>query len=92
MDEVKITGVEAVEFTAQDGKSVKGANIYGTMQIAPGRGVGRSAHKFFLSQAKLDALSFKPQPGQIVIVLYSRFGKPQTLNLVSDVEDVIEID
>lgn len=92
MDEVKITGIEFVEFTGQDGKLVKGINVHGTMAISSSRGVGRSAQRFFLSQTKLDGLSFKPQPGQIITVLYSRYGKPQTLNLVSDVEEMIEIE
>lgn len=89
MEEYEIIGMESVNFTGKDGALVQGANIYAATQVAPDRGIGRSAQKFFLSEAKLNALTFKPQPGQVVHVLYNKYGKPQTLTLISDVEDVV---
>lgn len=89
MEEYEIIGMESVNFTGKDGALVQGANIYAATQIDPGRGIGRCAQKFFLSKAKLNALPFEPQPGQIVNILYNKYGKPQTLTLISDVEDVV---
>lgn len=90
MEEYEILGVEDVNFTGRDGTLVQGANIYGATQVDPGRGIGRAAQKFFLSKAKLNALSFKPQPGQVVHVLYNKYGKPQSLTLISGDEVIID--
>ncbi len=89
MDEYEVIGVEDVDFTSQDGTHVQGKNIYGAAKIAPGRGVGQTAQKFFLSKAKLDSLSFQPQPGQVISVLYNRWGKPQSLTLINDITDIM---
>jgi hypothetical protein len=47
-----------------------------------------STDHFFLSKNKLRDLSFTPAVGQEVDVLFNRYGKVQTLRLLSDTEAI----
>ena len=83
-----IVGLSRTSFTGQDGTPVEGKNFFVTEPIDPKRGEGVSAERFFLSRAKLAALDFSPEVGQVVDVLYNRFGRVTSLSLVDPVVDV----
>jgi len=87
MDEMEIVGAEETSFTGKDGTQITGKTFFGLERIAPNRGIGKRAVRFFLSTAKLASLDFVPTPGQRVDVLYNRYGKPQVLRLLSGSED-----
>lgn len=83
-----IVGLSRTSFTGQDGTPVEGKTFFVTEPIDPKRGEGVSAERFFLSRAKLAALDFSPEVGQVVDVLYNRFGRVTSLSLVDPVVDV----
>lgn len=89
MENYELIGVENKSFTTKDGKLIEGADLYAKWAINPERGAGYKTDRFFLSAAKLAALSFKPTPGQTVQIFYNRFGKVETMRLVSDDDIVI---
>lgn len=71
---------------------VEGLTVYTTDPIAPERGEGVSTDRFFLSAAKLQALSFQPAVGMEVEVLYTKWGKVGTLRLCTPSTAGTEID
>ena len=83
-----IVGLSRTSFTGQDGTPVEVKTFFVTEPIDPKRGEGVSAERFFLSRAKLAALDFSPEVGQVVDVLYNRFGRVTSLSLVDPVVDV----
>lgn len=79
----KIIGLEPKEFTPANASTpIKGINIYLTEPIPPTHGgQGNSAERIFLSKAKAEALDFTPAVGQVVTILYNRYGKVAALQL-----------
>ncbi len=88
----KIVGFETVSFVAKDGTRITGNTYHTTTPIPSDRGVGEKTDHFFLSAAKIAALDFTPAVNQEVQVLYSRYGKPASLVLVSAPEVEIDIE
>lgn len=85
----RIVGTKPTSFTPKDSDTpITGTTIYLTEPLPPkGGGVGDSADHIFLSTAKLDLLDFNPRPGQVIEVMYNRYGKPATLILKDEVID-----
>ncbi|MEA4895244.1 MAG: hypothetical protein VB064_08270 [Oscillospiraceae bacterium] len=88
MEKHTIIGIQPTAFDTKDGTHIRGSSIYVTAALDPKRGgQGQSSDKFFLTDAKLAALDFTPAPGQVVAVLYNRFGKVQELRLLDESVD-----
>lgn len=79
-----IVGVVSTSFKTKDNdRTIEGKMIYVTTPIDPKRnGQGVATDRFFLSEDRIKTLDFVPAPGQIVEVLYNRFGKIATLKFV----------
>ena len=81
-DSMEVVGVEGVNFTAKDGTEISGVSVYYTEHLDPDRGDGLFAGKLFFSAAKLAALNYSPAVGQVIQVLYDRFGKVKRVAVV----------
>lgn len=81
----KIIGLQHMDFDTKEGTHIDGTTLFVTNPIDPRRGTGDEAEKIFISSAKLKELSFSPSVGDNIEVLYNRYGKVRTLNLI-DVE------
>lgn len=73
-EKVTIVGYRDVSFTDDSGKSINGRSYYFNM-VADGV-QGLISGKLFVSADALSRMSFKPIPGDDVIVYYNRHGKP----------------
>lgn len=92
MDEkLKIVGIEKIQFQSKDGENISGQRIHTLEKISAARGVGEAANNFFLSDARLNAISFTLAVGQVIQPVYSRFGKIVTIILVDSADDVIDL-
>lgn len=96
---MKIIGILSVSFKGRDGKQVTGKTFYFAERIPSDRGTGYSIEKAFLTEEKIARLSFVPQVGNEVQLLYNRFGKVESLVklhsddfIVDDMEGMIEFD
>lgn len=91
MYEAEVTGEETTKFSAKEKdengetRIIEGKTVHVKEQIPAYRGTGYKTLKIFLSTAKLSRLGFTPAPGQIVRLIYNRFGKVETMELV-DIE------
>ncbi len=75
---MKIIGIRALDFTAQDGKPIKGTQVFLSEPMeAPAQGV--AAIKVFLSAAMLADMGYVPELGDEVNPVYNRWGKCQAL-------------
>lgn len=86
----RVIGTERLSFKGADGTEVKGLNLYVSEAIDPKRGQGERADRYFLSEAKIAALDFTLAPGQVVDLLYNRYGKIATVKLLDDDGTVID--
>lgn len=82
----KIIGIVDVSFQAKDGSQITGKTFHTLEQVPQGQGVGERTDHFFLSSARLAALTFKPALGVTVEPLYSKFGKVTSLVLVDPLD------
>ncbi len=82
---MRILGIENIRFTTKDGQLISGNRFHTGDEIPADRGVGEATEKFFLSDARVAQLDFKPAVGMNVDVLYSRYGKVIALRLLDDV-------
>lgn len=87
MDDVRVVGVEDVEFTGDNGL-VKGKSVYCLEHIDPRRGQGEKGFKVFLSVTKLATLGYSPSPGQLVHLAYDRRGRIDGVTVVDEVLDI----
>jgi hypothetical protein len=88
---MKIVGIARTSFTPKDSDvPVEGMTIHTTEPFDPRRSgcEGVSTDHFFLSKNKLRDLTFSPAVGLEVEVLFNRYGKVQTLRLLSDAEAI----
>lgn len=81
-----IIGVKETKFTGKDGNLVTGNTLYLTFPLNSKLGQGLACESIFMSTSKISQLEFKPAPGMVVEVLFNRFGKVQTLNLLDDID------
>lgn len=79
MEPMEIVGVKKTSFTAKDtGDVISGYNIYCLYDV---RGVeGRACERLFVTSAKLG--QYVPAVGDVVEVVYNRFGKVASVTLV----------
>ena len=70
MPRAKIVGIEAVEFNGRDGTPVKRVTIHTSEDLDPKRGQGVRVEHYFMSDAKLANLTFRPAVGQNVNVYF----------------------
>lgn len=83
----KIIGIQPVNFQTKEGETVTGKTIFTSEPILPKNGIGEKGEKFFLSSAKLALLDFDLQVGDMITILYNKYGK--VANVIRD--DDIEI-
>lgn len=92
MDYSVIRGIRNCQFKADDGTVVKGVYIYTSVPISPKNGRGEMPRQqFFLSQKKLEALDFVPEPGQTIDINYNQWKKVKSITLIDD-SDLIEVE
>ena len=62
--------------------------------VKPDQGIGQRTDRFFLSDAKLATLSFKPDLalGFEVQILYNRYGKVENLVLIDQLDSDLEVE
>lgn len=80
---MEIVGTRNVSFKGKDGSPVEGTKLYLTGPMEPDRGVGLETEEIFLSTAKKANLSFALEVGIEVEVVYNKYGKVETLKLLS---------
>ena len=89
----KIVGIVHSSFTPKDSTTlVEGTTFYITDPLSPKRGVGLVTDRFFMSKDKVQTLSFVPDVGMEVELLYNRYGKVGSLRLLSDSDNDIPLD
>ena len=76
---MKVIGTVFTSFKGTDGSDVSGTTLYVTEPIAPDKGKGERADKFFLSAKKLASMTFVPSVDDAIEVYYNRFGKPEKI-------------
>ena len=77
---MKIVGIKHTSFTPRDSDTkISGSTFYITEAFASGKGEGVSTDHFFLSADKLSRLDFAPSVGDVIQVLYNRYGKVETI-------------
>lgn len=75
---MKIIGIRELDFTAQDGKPIKGTQVFLSEPMdAPAQGV--MAVKVFLPANKLVDMEYVPVLGDEVNPVYNRWGKCEAL-------------
>ena len=88
-----IIGITHSSFLPKDSTiPIEGSTIHVTEPIDPKRGTGKSAEHFFLTKAKLADLSFTPDVGMEVEVLFNRYGRVSSLKLLDNPNISYEID
>ncbi len=86
--ETKIIGILPVTFTAKDGTLITGQKIYYTEPLNPAKGgQGCMADKFFMTDAKLSSTGTVLAVGDIVNLLYNRYGKVESVEVTGGVID-----
>ena len=70
---MQIIGIRPSSFTGKDGTKVSGQNIYMTYPLDKGEGYG--AERVFVTNEKLALWPYRPEVGDEVDVIYTRFGK-----------------
>lgn len=70
---MKIIGIRPSSFTGEDKTQISGKNIYLTYPLEKGEGQG--AERVFLTDAKLNKLTYQPKVGDEVNVSYNRYGR-----------------
>ena len=90
----KIVGVVRTSFTAKDGTQISGRTFFTEEPVKPDHGIGQRTDRFFLSDAKLATLSFKPDLalGFEVQILYNRYGKVENLVLIDQLDSDLEVE
>lgn len=81
-----VAGIRKVDFLDKEGKAVKGATLYLTKPIDAKMGAGVEFEKAFFSEDRLAAMTYKPEVGDQVEVLYNRRGKIYLLRPTVSVE------
>lgn len=79
----KVVGVVPWSFD-KDGKHFEGVSLHTLEDLDPKQGMGKLTEKISLSREKLDAAGVEPLPGQTIQIVYNRFGRVETIILISD--------
>lgn len=88
----KVTGLRNTSFKSRDdGSTVEGKTVYLSDDIPASVGSGQSTERYFLSQAKLDSFGFALKVGMDVRVLFNRFGKVATIELLNDLDEYVDV-
>ena len=75
MNEMQVVGIQKSSFKGDNGETVTGFNVY---MLFDQRGVdGQAAHRFFVMPCNF-VNGVIPNPGDIVVVYFNRFGKVQS--------------
>lgn len=81
-----VAGIRKVDFLDKEGKAVRGETIFLSKPIDAKMGTGIEFEKAFFSEERLAAMTYKPEVGDQVEVLYSRRGKIYLLRPIVSVE------
>lgn len=81
-----VAGIRKVDFFDKEGKAVRGETIFLSKPIDAKMGTGIEFEKAFFSEERLAAMTYKPEVGDQVEVLYSRRGKIYLLRPTVSVE------
>lgn len=74
---VKLIGFERSDFTASDGKEIKGYNVWLARTIDPARGKGSAVDRFYMTEEKIAAagMDLAALLNKDAEVYYNRYGK-----------------
>lgn len=86
---MKVIGVRKVSFDGRDrdtgkktGEKIEGFNIYYSEPISDKVGTGDSADRFFMTDKRMEQLGYYPKVGDEIRLLYNRYGKIESVELV----------
>lgn len=81
-----VAGIRKVDFLDKEGKAVRGETIFLSKPIDAKMGTGIEFEKAFFSEERLAAMTYKPEVGDQVEVLYNRRGKIYLLRLALTID------
>lgn len=84
MEEIfKVFAVKELDFTAQDGNTISGRNIFMGQETHERGWQGMSCEKFFVRKDSDCYKGYCPKAGEEVIVEFNRYGKIQSIRPVA---------
>ncbi len=81
---MKIIGIRSSSFKGSDNAEISGRNIYMTYPLEKGEGLG--CERVFVVDSKLNRWPYQPKVGDEVQIHYNRYGKCESMSLVSSVK------
>lgn len=89
---VTIIGIQPMSFTPNgQTEKIEGSTIYYEEELPARNGaIGKKGDKCFLTSEKLKNLDFTPMPGQIVTLLFNRYGTVMKIQLESEGNEIID--
>ncbi len=79
--DVKIIGYRYSSFNTEDGKTIKGYNLFLTEPCEKGEGL--SCERVYVQEKYLNECGYAPKCGDEVTLTYNRYGKCNGVVLVS---------
>lgn len=78
---MKLIGYEKADFTANDGKKIKGCNVWLARAIDPARGKGSAVEKYYMTNEKIAAadMDLAALLNKDAEVYYNRYGKVERI-------------
>ena len=84
-----VIGIRKTSFEGRDretgkktGEKIEGFNIYITQPISNNVGTGVSADRIFLTEKRRDEISYYPEVGDEIHIMYNRYGKVDSIEKV----------
>lgn len=78
---IKMIGYEKSDFKADDGKEIKGYNIWLARTVEPARGKGSAVDRFYMTEEKIEAagMDLAALLNKDAEVYYNRYGKVSSI-------------
>ena len=78
---MRIVGYYRADFEAEDGKQIKGSNVYIANEINPNQGAGVRVERSYLTEAKCEreGIDLAALLGRDVRVYYNKYGKVDSI-------------